>query len=61
MNMDKLIKAANADGRVKIFYSSPAAYVAAKLEESKNGQVVWPLISGDNAGFLAVMCRVLIL
>ena len=52
LNLDKLIKATNADGRVHAFYSSPAQYVAAKLEEAKLNQVVWTVVSGDNAGQL---------
>ena len=46
-NMDRLIKAVNADGRVKVKYSSPNAYVAAKRAESKSGAVTWPLTEGD--------------
>ncbi len=47
-NLDKLISAANADGRVNVFYSTPAQYVAAKQKET---DVVWPLFDGNNADF----------
>ena len=47
-NLDKLISAVNADGRVNVFYSTPAQYVAAKQKET---DVVWPLFDGNNADF----------
>ena len=43
-NMDKLITAVNADGRIQMRYSSPAEYVAAKKSETT---VVWPLKTDD--------------
>ena len=46
-NMDRLITAANADGRVNVKYSSPNAYVAAKRAEAKSGAVTWPVDEGD--------------
>ena len=42
-NMDKLITAINADGRINMKYSSPAEYVAAKKLE----KVTWPVTTGD--------------
>ncbi len=42
--MDKMIKAVNADGRVRARYSSPSEYVAAKRAE----QVVWPLTANSD-------------
>ena len=39
VNLDKLIKNANADGRINVFYSSPADYTAAKLAEAASGEV----------------------
>jgi hypothetical protein len=47
-NLDKIIKAVNADGRVHAFYSTPAEYVAAKQKET---DVTWPLFDGNNADF----------
>ena len=44
VNMDKLIDAVNADGRITMRYSSPAEYVAAKRSEKS---VTWPLTTGD--------------
>jgi hypothetical protein len=44
INMDKLIKAVNADGRITMKYSSPAEYVEAKRSE-KN--VTWPVKTDD--------------
>ena len=51
MNMDKIIAAANKDGRVRAFYSNPATYVAAKRAEVAAGYVELPLVSGPNADF----------
>ena len=31
LNLDKLIKAVNADGRVNVFYSTPSIYYKAKM------------------------------
>ncbi len=42
-NMDKIIAAANHDGRVRAVYSSPDTYVAAKRAEAAAGTVEWPL------------------
>ena len=42
-NMDKLIDAVNADGRVAMKYSSPMEYLAAKKAEA----VTWPMTTGD--------------
>lgn len=39
-NLDHLMRHVNADGRVKVFYSTPLRYVEAKRKES---QVKWPL------------------
>lgn len=39
-NLDHLMRHVNADGRVKVFYSTPLRYVEAKQKES---QVKWPL------------------
>ena len=44
LNLDKLIAAVNADGRIEMKYSSPAEYVAAKKAETA---VKWPLTTGD--------------
>ena len=44
VNIDKLIEAVNADGRVHMQYSSPAEYVAAKRKEK---DVTWPVTTGD--------------
>jgi alpha-mannosidase len=51
VNIDKIIKLANADGRVNAFYSSPEIYAQAKFAEAKSGQVQWPLVEGNNADF----------
>jgi alpha-mannosidase len=51
LNLDKLIAACNADGRVRAFYSNPAQYTAAKRAEVKAGTVELPLVAGDNADF----------
>lgn len=42
-NIDKLIHYANADGRLNVFYSTPAAYVAAKHGYGAE----WPLKTDD--------------
>jgi alpha-mannosidase len=42
-NLDKLIRLVNADGRVKIFYSTPTQYLQAKLQSN----VSWPLKTDD--------------
>ena len=42
-NLDRLIQHVNADGRVKVFYSTPSKYVKAKVAESS---VKWPLKAG---------------
>eukprot|EP00667_Euglena_gracilis_P001573 EG_transcript_1573 len=42
-NLDKLIRAANADGRIHLFYSTPEAYSAAKYAEG----LAWPLKEDD--------------
>ncbi|KAK9842267.1 hypothetical protein WJX81_003590 [Elliptochloris bilobata] len=42
-NLDKLIHHANLDGRVNVFYSTPAAYTAAKHAYN----VSWPLKTDD--------------
>eukprot|EP00929_Paragymnodinium_shiwhaense_P067516 TRINITY_DN33975_c0_g1_i1.p1 TRINITY_DN33975_c0_g1~~TRINITY_DN33975_c0_g1_i1.p1 ORF type:complete len:1024 (-),score=239.94 TRINITY_DN33975_c0_g1_i1:389-3010(-) len=44
-NLDKLVKYANLDGRVKAIYSTPERYVQAKLKEKDT--VSWPLKTGD--------------
>jgi hypothetical protein len=44
INMDRLIDAVNADGRIHMQYSSPADYVAAKRAEK---DVTWPVTTGD--------------
>jgi len=44
VNLDKIIHYANLDGRVSAFYSTPAAYVAAKAKEKS---VSWPLKTDD--------------
>ena len=44
INMDRLIDAVNADGRIQMKYSSPADYVAAKRAEK---DVTWPVTTGD--------------
>ena len=46
-NLDKLIDAVNADGRITMKYSNPNAYVAAKKAEAASGVVKWPTDSGD--------------
>ena len=51
INLDKLIKHANEDGRMHVFYSSPAEYAEAKYAEAKAGTVTWPLDSGNNSDF----------
>jgi len=43
-NLDHLMRHVNADGRVKVFYSTPLRYVEAKQKES---QVKWPLKEDD--------------
>lgn len=43
LNLDKLIKYANADGRVNAFYSTPEKYVAMKKAERRE----WPEFEGD--------------
>ena len=43
MNLDKLIHYANADGRVRAFYSTPDAYVRAKAGED----IAWPVKTDD--------------
>jgi hypothetical protein len=43
-NLDKLIKAVNADGRVEAFYSTPYEYTLAKLTEPN---VTYPPLKGD--------------
>lgn len=43
-NPDRLIQHVNADGRVKVFYSTPSRYVDAKRLETK---VMWPLKEDD--------------
>jgi len=42
-NLDKLVHHANLDGRVNVFYSSPAAYTAAKHAYNLS----WPLKTDD--------------
>lgn len=42
-NLDKLIHHANLDGRVNVFYSTPAAYTAAKHAYN----ISWPLKTDD--------------
>ena len=42
-NIDKLIHFANRDGRLNVFYSTPAAYVAAKHAYREP----WPLKTDD--------------
>ena len=51
-NMDKLIRAVNADGRVNVFYSTPKRYVDAKHAEHRlgartEGQAAFP-VKGDD-------------
>ena len=41
--MDKLIHYANLDGRLNVFYSTPAAYTAAKHSYNNS----WPLKTDD--------------
>ena len=48
VNLDKLIKATNLDGRVEAFYSTPNEYVAAKRKDTATN---WTLVDGDNADF----------
>jgi alpha-mannosidase len=43
-NLDKLIKAVNADGRVEAFYSTPYEYTLAKLTDAN---VTYPPLQGD--------------
>jgi alpha-mannosidase len=50
-NLDKIIKASQADGRIHAFYSSPMQYVEAKRAEANAGTVQWPLDSGNNSDF----------
>ena len=47
-NMDKIIAAVNADGRVRARYSTPAEYVAEKRAETASGAVEWPLTNGTD-------------
>ena len=42
-NLDKLIRYVNADGRIKMFYSTPTQYLQAKLRSN----VSWPLKTDD--------------
>ena len=42
-SLDRLVHYVNADGRVNVFYSSPAAYVAAR----HSADVAWPLKTDD--------------
>lgn len=42
-NIDKLIHYANADGRLNVFYSTPAEYVAAKHAYDQE----WPVKTDD--------------
>jgi hypothetical protein len=42
-NIDKLIHYANLDGRLNVFYSTPATYVAAKHAYRES----WPLKTDD--------------
>ena len=42
-NLDKLIQYVNADGRIKMFYSTPTQYLQAKLRSN----VSWPLKTDD--------------
>lgn len=42
-NLDKLIHFANRDGRLNVFYSTPAEYVAAKHGYERR----WPLKTDD--------------
>ena len=42
-NLDKLIHHANLDGRVNVFYSTPAVYTAAKHAYN----ISWPLKTDD--------------
>jgi len=51
INLDKIIKNSNLDGRIHAFYSSPADYARAKWAEAANGSVTWPIDQGDNADF----------
>eukprot|EP00879_Flechtneria_rotunda_P012931 GHRR01013504.1.p1 GENE.GHRR01013504.1~~GHRR01013504.1.p1 ORF type:complete len:746 (+),score=240.71 GHRR01013504.1:364-2601(+) len=44
INLDRLIHYVNADGRVNVFYSTPAAYTAAKANYSN---VSWPIKTDD--------------
>lgn len=46
-NLDKLIEAVNADGRVVMKYSNPKVYAAAKKSEAASGAVQWPVDTGD--------------
>eukprot|EP00775_Hariotina_reticulata_P012334 gene12334-12467_t len=44
INLDRLIHYTNADGQVNVFYSTPAAYVAAKAAYSNT---TWPVKTDD--------------
>lgn len=44
LNLDKLVKYANQDGRVRAVYSTPARYLAAKAQET---DIAWPLKTDD--------------
>jgi hypothetical protein len=52
-NLDKLINAVNADGRVNVFYSTPSQYVAAvhaaNLTWSVKTDDFFPYADGDHA------------
>ena len=43
INMDKIIKAGNADGRVRAQYSTPSIYYRAKLQEN----ITWSVKTDD--------------
>lgn len=44
VNLDRLIHHVNQDGRVNVFYSTPAEYVAAKMSYAN---VTWPVKTDD--------------
>ena len=46
-NMDRLIEAVNADGRIVMKYSNPKTYAAAKKAEAASGAVQWPIDTAD--------------
>jgi alpha-mannosidase len=46
-NLDKLIKYANADGRVRVVYSTPEQYAAAKAAGARAAGAPWPAWGGD--------------